>query len=460
MVVPTLATPTIPTLPGAPLLGHFAAFQADPLGFLCRLTRECAGHDVPLIRFRVGPQTFYFVRSADTAQAILHTQAAAFHQPTYIRKTLQPLLGRGLILTEEPDHRPRRQILAPVFRHERVAEYAAIMVRETLRHQARWPHAQPLDIAQCMSQVTWDIVTAALFGSSGDPDVASLGATLGGALQYLTAQLTNPFRLPLGAPTSGNRRFREYWQRLDTTISRLITERQHLQATDPTAVPDDLLTLLLQAELPHALIRDELMTFLIAGHDTTASGLTWAWYLLAQHPAAYDRLCAEVAATLGARPPTLDDLAHLPYPVQVFKEALRLYPPLYLISRQAQVPVTLEGYPLPAGAVVLLSPFAMQRDAAYFPNPDGFDPSRHEPTARWHPERAMLTFSAGARTCMGSQFALVEGALVLATVSRPGGMRFQLQQTGAARSQLQGLTMRPDPTMQLVAAPLSEEPAP
>jgi cytochrome P450 len=203
-------------------------------------------------------------------------------------------------------------------------------------------------------------------------------------------------------------------------IYGLIAERR---ATDKDT--GDLLSMLMLARdedgeaMDDRQIRDEAMTIFLAGHETTANALTWTWYLLGKHPEIYDRLIAEARTVLGGRTPTYEDLARLPFALQVFKEALRLYPPAYMIARQAMRETTLGGFRIPARAVVFLSPYLMHRDPAHFPDPERFDPERwadpemEKRLPRW----AYLPFGGGPRICIGSSFALMEGHMIVATLA-------------------------------------------
>jgi cytochrome P450 len=193
---------------------------------------------------------------------------------------------------------------------------------------------------------------------------------------------------------------------------------------DPTP-HSDWLDMLLRARdedgapLPDRQIRDEALNMFMPGHETTATGLTWTWYLLSQHPEAYRRLQDEVDSVLGGRPVTAADLARMPYALQCFKEAMRLYPPVYMFSRQALTDLDIGGVPIAAGTAVIFSPYAMHRRAESFPDPETFDPDRFAPEAEAAlPRHAYLPFGGGRRICIGSHYGLMNGHAVVASLAQ------------------------------------------
>jgi cytochrome P450 len=259
--------------------------------------------------------------------------------------------------------------------------------------------------------------------------------------------------MPQWLPTPGNLRYRRAMQLLEGTVNATIAERRR----DPGDAAD-LLTLLMAARDPEPgegttvpeaqrsgmtdrQLRDEMLTLLIAGHETVASALAWAWYLLATDPAAEAKLHAELAAVLAGRAPQVDDLPNLRYTQAVFEEALRLYPPAWIITRKALADDEIGGYRVPANALVVASPYVTHRQAALWHDPEAFDPDRFtEEHAASRPRFAYYPFGGGPRLCIGDQFALTEARLIIATVAQRYRLRLVAGHPIAVEP---GVTLRP-----------------
>jgi cytochrome P450 len=277
-----------------------------------------------------------------------------------------------------------------------------------------------VDINQQMTNLTMSIIGKALFDADVFTDADELGAAMKVTLEYAsysTSQLIVP---PYSWPLARNRRTRRAVQLLRTHIQLFIDERR----AHPSE-RNDFLSILLQARdedgqpMSDEQLMAECLTLFGAGHETTATALTWCWYLLCQHPAIYQRVQAEVDDVLRGRTPTFADLVRLPYCLQVFKESLRLYPPAYITSRRALHDMEIAGYHIPKNHVVILAPYLLHRRSEYFPNPEQFDPERFAPEhEKQLPRHAYLPFGAGPRVCIGNHFAMMEGHLLLATLAQ------------------------------------------
>ena len=332
------------------------------------------------------------------------------------------IVGEGLLTSEGELHRRQRRLLQPLFAHGRVSQYGAAMVEAAERAAARWREGETVDVQHEMSRLTLAVVGRTLFDADVEGEAAEIGQALSESIEML-----NRFMLPFSGvlerlPTGTARRLRRARARLDATIYRLIAERR---AGGPGG--GDLLSLLLlarDAEDPTARmsdeqVRDEAMTIFLAGHETTAVALTWTWYLLARNPAVEERLGAELRRELGGRLPTVADLERLGYTERVIAEALRLYPPAWIIGRRTMVDLELDGYRIPAGSIVVLTPFVTHRDPRWHPEPLRFDPDRFAPGAQaGRPRYAYFPFGGGPRTCIGEGFALLEARLLLATLAQ------------------------------------------
>jgi cytochrome P450 len=307
---------------------------------------------------------------------------------------------------------------------------------------------EPLDIDSEMMRLTLEIVGTALFGVDLSDDADALSRATLATLDHVARRARFPLAPPR-VPTPGNRRFVAAVRTLDDAIFALIRERRH--ALD---AHDDLLAMLMAAEdtdtgerMTDSQLRDEIITFLIAGHETVASALVWAWYLLSVHPAVERTLHAELASALSGSAPTMDDLARMPYTAMVVDETLRLYPPSWISTRRAIHADAIAGRRIPANALVVMSPYVTHRRADCWPNPEGFDPERFRPKeAMTRPRFAYFPFGGGPHLCIGNTFALVEAQLIVATIAR----RYRLALIPGQRIEVAPLvTLRPKYGMQM-----------
>jgi len=408
----------IPSLPGLPILGNLLDAGRDRLGFLMRVSRECGD----IGQFRVGPRRIVMLNSPHYVQAVLvDNDYAFFEKSPVLRQYLRPVFGNGLLSIDSQFHKQRRKLLAPSFQPRCIAAYAEVMADYAEQLQQIWMEEQTVNVADEMMRLTFRVVGKTLFDADLLNEAHEVGEALLTILRYNNAELNSFFHLPHHWPTPRNRRFQKALARLDAIIYRLIEERRTIRRERT-----DLLSLLLQARdeegggaLSDQEVRDEAITLFLAGYETTANALTWTWYLLTQHPEIYMRLRAEVDRVLAGRTPTAADLPQLPYTLQVFKEAMRLYPPVHSISRQVVRPFDLEGYHLPRGVIVAVSFYVLHRRPDYFPDPGRFDPERFAPQAEKNlPRYAYLPFSIGPRLCIGNHFAMMEGHLLLVTLAQ------------------------------------------
>ena len=412
---------TIPGPQGPPLIRQARELIAGAPRFLNRLADEFG----PFVRFGVFTNTFYLVSDPELAREVLVAQAANFPKDERDIKILSRLVGIGLVTANGEVHKRQRRLDQPAFHSKRVEAYAGTMVDYAEAMLDEWRDGQEFDAAEEMRQLTMYIVARTLFGA----DRATMRAKaerVGGAIHVLQGiadhEFQAPFVLPVWLPTSMNRDRRSAVNTLYGTIDRLIAERRASGAADT----GDLLSMLLLStdEAGDAFsdteVRDQLVTFFVAGHETTSNALSWTWALLSQHPEVEARLQAEVDEVLGNRPPALADLPRLPYTLQVIKESMRLYPPAWTLNiRRAVADTTIGPYAIRRGDRIWIAPFVMHRRPAWFPDPERFDPDR------WAPERekalpryAYMPFGGGPRVCIGNGFALMEAHLIVAAVAR------------------------------------------
>jgi cytochrome P450 len=365
----TVCPPGPPSrFPGA----HLLAFRRRALDFLCQVSQTCGD----VASFRLGPERVVLLTHPEAVHAVLVTQHRAFSKARRGEVRSQ-LLGEGLLNTEGEVHQRHRRLVQPAFARQRLAQYAPVITAHGVRLRQQWQAGDTVDIAQTMARLTLTIAAHLLFRADLAAETPTLGAAIT-TLVRMSRRFTLPFapwltRLPLPSHVRA-RRAQAY---LDATILRLIQEHR-TQETPPGAAADVLSLLPTAHEGATALtekqVRDQALTLLIAGHETTAVALTWTWYCLAQHPEVEATLHRELATVLDGRVPTAADLPHLPYTRQVFTEVLRLYPPAWMLTRRTLVVYTVGDYTLPPGTVLLLSPYVTQRDPRFFPAPEVFDP--------------------------------------------------------------------------------------
>jgi len=352
---------------------------------------------------------------------VLVDQGSTFEKTATVRTLATPILGNGVFLSEGEEHRQQRRVLAPLFQHRRVLDYAETIVNYTSHLQETWKEGETINLADEMMRLTLWIISNVLFGADVFGEERELGEALTYAFRHFTDAITNPIRLPQSWPTLGNQRASQALARLNASLYRMIEERR--QSSEDRS---DFLSMILRIQdenqavsLSDRQVRDEALSLFVAGHETTASALTWCWYLLSQHPEVYTRMKAEGDSVLAGRLPTIADLPNLPYTLQVFKETLRLYPPVYAFTRRAISSVQLGKYRIPRGTSVVISPYTLHRRSSYFPNPERFDPERFAPQQEQHQSRyAYIPFGAGSHICLGMHFDLLEGQLILATLAQ------------------------------------------
>lgn len=403
--------------PGRPLLD----IQRDPLGTFERM----AATGGALVEVQTGLRPFFLLTDPELVKELLTTPTDAFAKSPILRRT-KVVLGEGLLTSEDPVHRRHRKLVLPAFHHTRLRAYADTMVHLTRQATKRWHDGEVFALDREMMRLTLDIAAQTLFGANVGLAVVRIGRALETTMRVFRRRMMNPLSdLLLQLPLPETFRLRRARADLDRVVYGIIRSRRAEQQAGRHP-RTDLLALLLDARdedtgegLTDDEIRDEVMTLLLAGHETTANALTWMGTLLAEHPDAEARLHAEVDAVLGDRRATFDDLRELPFTRQVFSEALRLYPPAWAVSRQAVRDTVLGGHRIPEGAILTISPYVLHRDERLWATPDAFDPDRFAPEVGVKRHKfAFLPFSAGPRGCIGEQFAWTEGVLVAATLAQ------------------------------------------
>ena len=401
-------------IPGA----YTLAFWRDPIGSL----RARAGEDGDVVHWKFGGTDTYLLKDPEHIKRVLVTDHRHFMKGRALQ-VARRVLGNGLLTSEGEFHDRQRRLLQPLFLPERVAGYGPRIVEAAERTSARWREGETVDVQREMARLTLAVIGETVFAA----DLATEADELADALT-VSLDTLNLFMLPyLGVlerlPLPSMRRFRRAQGRLDRTVARVIDERRAAGGRG-----DDLPSLLLAAREQNGWsdteMRDEAITILLAGHETTATALTWTWHLLARHPDAEATLHRELERELAGRPPGAEDLPRLAYAGMVVREALRLYPPAWLIGRRALVDYRLDDYEIGAGSIVIVSPYVTHHDDRFYPDPFRFDPGRWAPVERKRrPRYSYFPFGAGPRVCIGETFAWTEALLVLATLAQRWRLR-------------------------------------
>jgi cytochrome P450 len=448
--------------------GHFVELRDDRLAFFHRFNRECGD----IGRASIFGFPVVFANGPEVLHEVLVDKARFFIKSAGLRGPLKPLAGDGLFTAEGDLWRQQRKLMAPLFTHARIERYAGAMAECSRDAVAKLKVGDVVDVARLSTHVAMRIAGKTLFDTDTLDEADELGAALTDALHWVNdrsisaayaaqlravgklaevvERLPSPMRErgelwiealiePARLPGKETKKIEAALDTIERLVHRMIADRRASGTSRP-----DLLSMLLEAHdeggtrMSDKQVRDEIVTLFIAGHETTATALAWSLYLLARDPAAYARAVAEARGLPG---PSIGvaDLPALGYCLRVFKEAMRLYPPIYFFGRQTIADVRIGKYDLLKGTVVLISSYALHHRPELYPDPERFDPSRFEHAAEEARHRqAYIPFSAGPRTCIGNHFALMEGPIVLATILR----RLDLELTSPA-------VIEPDPSATL-----------
>ncbi len=432
-----------PPGPGArPNIDELRILQQGPHEFILAVARQYGG----IVRYPVGPLPVYLVTEPDYVRHVLVDNNKGYSKATFQYKLLSSITGQGLLTSDGDFWLKQRRLAQPAFHRQHVAGFTQIMADAIQTMLARWDgfarRGEPIDVAAEMMYVSLQIVAKAMFNAELSSQTDNLAQATLTVLDHIMARARTFGLTPTFLPTAANRRYWRSMKVLDDAVNQTIAERR---AAGPS---EDLLSTLMQAqdaETGHRMtdqnLRDEVMTMLIAGHETVASALAWTWYLLGDAPDKEATLHAELADTLAGRTPTDADLRGLRYTDMVFSEALRLYPPAWIITRKALEDDAIGGYRIPANSLVVTSPYATQRLATLWPAPDAFEPERFTPAeVAARPRFAYYPFGGGPRLCIGNNFAQVEAAMVIAMVAQ----RFTLRLAPGQKVEVEpGVTLRP-----------------
>ena len=438
-----LGTPaTAPGPLGPQMLRAIGAIRTDPLAYLDRVWREHGD----VVQFPVPRPPSYLVNDPSAVWQVLTSTGRSYGKSTIQYRSLALVTGDGLLAADTPAWREQRPLVQPAFHHEtleRIVAHVAVAGERVARDWGTCPPAGTVDVDAAMMRAGLEVVGHALFGTDLTPDADRLARATLAALDVVVARARVPITPPDWVPTPGNLRLRAAVRELDGAVLRMVAERRRRTGTSDG--PADMLDLLLAARdedgraLTLRQVRDQVVTFIVAGHETVATALTWAWALLAAHPDRQRRLQEESDAVLAGRPATFADVARLPYARSVLDESLRLYPPAWLLTRKALAPQVVAGIEVPAGALVIVSPWLLHRHPDRWARADAFEPERFVDDSV--DRTAFLPFGAGLRQCIGRDFAYVEGVLMLAALA--GRVEVSLPAGAGIPRAVPLVTMRP-----------------
>jgi enediyne biosynthesis protein E7 len=403
-----------PGPPGHFLLGNLREFRRDVLGLVVSSAAEYGD----VVRCRLGPQVVHLINHPDAIAQVLQKRAANYDKRTRSSSSIKSVTGDSLLTCNGEFWKRQRRMDQPAFHHRQIAGFADQMTAAAARMLDRWQAGpQTLDIASEMAHLTYSIVGQTLFSFDTHSDAETVEQAMRVILPHVFNRLGNLINPPLWLPTPANRRFSRSLAAVDQVVYRII--HQHRLAQDRGEPDHDLLAMLMRARdaetgagLDDSQLRNETITFLLAGHETTANALTWIFYLISQHPAVEQQLLEEINNVLAGRTPTLADIPQLPYTKSVIQESIRLYPPIWIIERRVIQQDVIHGYTLPTGSAVVISPYALHRHPAFWREPEKFDPTRFHAGV---PE-AYIPFGAGPRFCIGNEFAMLEAQLITVMV--------------------------------------------
>ncbi|HYO13783.1 MAG TPA: cytochrome P450 [Thermoanaerobaculia bacterium] len=411
-----LSVREVPGPRGYPLVGALPKVRKDPLQFLVQVARQygdlvCLGG--------VGNQKFFLVNHPRDIEHVLKTNHRNYTKGTNF-KLIKSFAGEGLFLSEGDFWRSQRKLVQPAFHVPRLAALATSITSATEAAVERWlPRAgQPRDVEHELMHLSLEISVRTLFGSDVAEDADAVRKSVSVAFSHLHEKVWSLAPLPLWMPTPSNLRFQRAVASMDEVVYRIIRDRRRSGAEG-----NDVLSMLLAVRdengerMPDRQVRDEVVTMLVAGHESTAITLAWTLALLSRHPDIERRVCDELDGTLGGRTPTFSDLPGLSYLGMVLKESMRLYPAFWMFTRTPVEDDEVGGHTIPAGSVLLFSSYVTHRRADFWPNPEAVDPERFTPERiAERPAFSYLPFGGGPRQCIGMRLAEFQTQLMLATI--------------------------------------------
>jgi enediyne biosynthesis protein E7 len=410
------------TPPGPPRRAIFTLLR-QLMGDRLALMSEAANTYGDAVLIKVGPKKLYFFNHPTHAKHVLADNAANYHKGFGLKQAKRAL-GDGLLTSEGELWKEQRKIIRPAFQNRRIAQHAGVIAEEAGKLAARlasYEGGEPVDVLREMNLLTIGVLGRTLLDADLNP-FSSIGQSFEAVQDQAMFEAVSLGMVPTWVPLPKQLRFKRARRDLQGVVDRLVAERDDR----PGVAGDDVLTRLItstraeaDARVGEQRMRDELVTLLLAGQETTASTLGWSLHLIDQHPSVGQRLHEEAARVLGDRLPVYEDLHQLRYTVQVIEEVMRLYPPVWMLSRQGQADDEIGGYHVPRRHDVMICPYTLHRHPEFWPRPLAFDPDRFDAsTAKGRPGYTYLPFGAGPRFCVGNHLGMMEAVFVLATLAR------------------------------------------
>jgi enediyne biosynthesis protein E7 len=409
---------TAPGPRGVKLARSLLDVWRDRLGMMSGFTEEYGD----VVRFKMGPKTLYFFNHPDHAKHVLADNAANYHKGIGLIHAKR-VLGEGLLTSEDDLWRSQRRTIQPLFKRERVASYTGAIVEEASALLAKLDAKVgqgPVNLTEEMTGLTLGVLGKTLLEADLSP-YELIGPAFSVAEDQAMFEMVTLNGVPPWLPIPRNRRFRNAQRAMEDVVFELVAQR----GKDGNRGEDMVSRLVASIEgetdprVRRRRLRDELVTILLAGHETTASTISWTWYLVSTHPEIWERLHAEAVEVLGDRAPEYEDLHALRYTNMVIQEATRLYPPVWILPRRAVGYDNIDGYRITPGADVLICPYTLHRHREFWPEPERFDPDRFDQVQSGQRHRyAYIPFGAGPRFCVGNSLGLLEATLVVAMMAR------------------------------------------
>lgn len=408
---------------GWPLLGNLPALAGDRLAFFTSIAHTYGD----VVGLRLGTQKAVLVNNSELIEQIFVKQHEKFRKNSFFWRQVTAIFGNGLLTSEGSAWQRHRRMAAPAFVSPRLESYAPVMVGETDEMLRTWQAGEIRDVHADMLTLTLSIASKTLFGCDVEEDANTIQYDNKVVSAEIDARFARPFVIPDVVPLPGHIRYRRAVARMNRMVAWIIEQRRRNPSQSV-----NFLSMLMQARdesgapMSDRQLRDEVITFLLAGQETTALALSWSWYLLGKYPDVDAKLGEELQRILGGRLPKADDLPRLIFTQQVVTEAMRLFPPAWAIGRETAQACVLGDYLLPEGTTVFVSPWVLHRSARFFDDPEAFRPERWAGTlARDLPRFAYMPFGGGPRICIGNRFAVMEACLVLAAIAQNFSLEWQ-----------------------------------
>lgn len=427
---------------GLPFVGHTFWFARDPLGFATRCAREHGD----VVSYQYAGQSAIQLNHPDYVRHVLVEHNDNYRKGDFMRQELE-VIGDGLLTSEGELWRKQRGAIQPIFHPDRIATYGQTMVEFSEDLVDNWKPGVPMALEEELMKLTFSIATDVLFNVDIRNDAGRIREAMATIMDNHRRSRRLPVSLPDWVPTPHHNRYQEAVSTFDNIVADIIDD--HREAADSS---DDVVSKLLAAEegMSDRQIRDEVLTLMLAGHETTSLALTYTSHLMATHPRVENRLVDELDSVLGGDAPTVEDLPDLEYTEQVITEALRLYPPVYMLVREPIEDDEIDGYDIPSGSLISMFQWVIHRDPRFYDDPESFRPERWadvDKTDR-HPF-AYFPFGGGPRRCLGDRFGMMEAQLLLATIAQ----QYRLEPVSETLSVSPDISLRPDGSVEMIPRP-------